>query len=64
MYWEEGEGCGYERVLIEWITVGRPVISGGGLWIHMAIPGLGGRDTSRDFWFSISGDPYGGGTRE
>lgn len=30
----------------------------------MAIPGLGGRDTSRDFWFSISGDPYGGGTRE
>lgn len=37
---------------------------GGGLWIHMAIPGLGGRDTSRDFWFSISGDPYGGGTRE
>jgi predicted dinucleotide-binding enzyme len=27
------------------------------LWIHMAIPGLGGRDTSRNFWFSISGDP-------
>lgn len=27
------------------------------LWIHMAIPGLGGRDASRNFWFSISGDP-------
>lgn len=27
------------------------------LWIHMAIPGLGGRDTSRSFWFSIGGDP-------
>jgi predicted dinucleotide-binding enzyme len=27
------------------------------LWIHMAIPGLGGRDTSRNFWFSIGGDP-------
>ncbi len=30
VYWEEGEASGYERVLIEWITVGRPVISGGG----------------------------------
>ena len=27
------------------------------LWIHMAIPGLGGRDTSRNFWWSIGGDP-------
>eukprot|EP00986_Skeletonema_menzelii_P015803 scaffold12700_cov142-Skeletonema_menzelii.AAC.13 len=27
------------------------------LWIHMAIPGLGGRDTSRNFWFSIGGEP-------
>jgi len=27
------------------------------LWIHMAIPPLGARTTSRKFWFSISGDP-------
>lgn len=27
------------------------------LWIHMAIPPLGARNTSRKFWFSISGDP-------
>ena len=27
------------------------------LWIHMAIPGLGGRDTSGNFWFSIGGEP-------
>ena len=27
------------------------------LWIHMAIPGLGGRDTGRNFWFSIGGEP-------
>ncbi|KAL7447963.1 hypothetical protein ACHAXS_000115 [Conticribra weissflogii] len=27
------------------------------LWIHMAVPPLGGRNTSRNFWFSICGDP-------
>jgi predicted dinucleotide-binding enzyme len=27
------------------------------LWIHMAVPPLGARNTSRNFWFSISGDP-------
>ena len=27
------------------------------LWIHMAVPPLGARKTSRNFWFSISGDP-------
>jgi len=27
------------------------------LWIHMAVPPLGARTTSRNFWFSISGDP-------
>lgn len=27
------------------------------LWIHMAVPPLGARTTSRKFWFSISGDP-------
>lgn len=27
------------------------------MWIHMAIPGLGGRSASRNFWFSIGGDP-------
>ena len=27
------------------------------MWIHMAIPGLGGRSASRNFWFSVSGDP-------
>ena len=27
------------------------------LWIHMAIPGLGARETGRNFWFSLDGDP-------
>ncbi|KAL7523816.1 hypothetical protein ACHAWF_000679, partial [Thalassiosira exigua] len=27
------------------------------LWIHMAIPDLGGRDAGRNFWFSVDGDP-------
>ena len=27
------------------------------LWIHMAVPPLGARKTTRNFWFSISGDP-------
>jgi len=27
------------------------------LWIHMAVPPLGGRNTTRNFWFSICGDP-------
>ena len=27
------------------------------LWIHMAVPPLGARKTSRNFWFSIAGDP-------
>eukprot|EP00538_Stauroneis_constricta_P000090 CAMPEP_0119572686 /NCGR_PEP_ID=MMETSP1352-20130426/44747_1 /TAXON_ID=265584 /ORGANISM="Stauroneis constricta, Strain CCMP1120" /LENGTH=230 /DNA_ID=CAMNT_0007622373 /DNA_START=20 /DNA_END=712 /DNA_ORIENTATION=- len=27
------------------------------LYIHMAVPPLGARTTSRNFWFSISGDP-------
>lgn len=27
------------------------------LWIHMAVPPLGGRTTSRNWWFSIAGDP-------
>lgn len=27
------------------------------LWIHMAVPPLGARTTSRKFWFAIAGDP-------
>lgn len=50
-------GVGFKPFYVGPIRYARNLEALAELWIHMAIPGLGGRDTSRNFWFSISGDP-------
>ena len=50
-------GVGFKPFYVGPIRYARNLEAMAELWIHMAIPGLGGRETSRNFWFSISGDP-------
>lgn len=51
------KGVGFKPFYVGPIRYARNLEAMAELWIHMAIPGLGGRPTSRNFWFSISGDP-------
>ncbi|KAL7542069.1 hypothetical protein ACHAXR_011735 [Thalassiosira sp. AJA248-18] len=51
------KGVGFKPFYVGPIRYARNLEAMAELWIHMAIPGLGGRDTSRNFWFSVSGDP-------
>lgn len=51
------KGVGFRPFYVGPIRYARNLEAMAELWIHMAIPGLGGRDTSRNFWFSVSGDP-------
>lgn len=51
------KGVGFKPFYVGPIRYARNLEALAELWIHMAVPPLGGRTTSRDFWFSISGDP-------
>ncbi|CAJ1950710.1 unnamed protein product [Cylindrotheca closterium] len=51
------KGVGFKPFYIGPIRYARNLEAIAELWIHMAIPPLGAKTTSRDFWFSISGDP-------
>ena len=51
------KGVGFKPFYVGPIRYARNLEAMAELWIHMAIPGLGGRDAGRNFWFSISGDP-------
>lgn len=51
------KGVGFKPFYVGPIRYARNLEAMAELWIHMAIPGLGARPTSRNFWFSISGDP-------
>ena len=50
-------GVGFKPFYVGPIRYARNLEAIAELWIHMAIPPLGARTTSRKFWFSISGDP-------
>ncbi len=50
-------GVGFKPFYVGPIRYARNLEAIAELWIHMAIPPLGARNTSRKFWFSISGDP-------
>mmetsp|Transcript_40755 Transcript_40755/g.85616 ORF Transcript_40755/g.85616 Transcript_40755/m.85616 type:complete len:288 (+) Transcript_40755:171-1034(+) len=51
------KGVGFKPFYVGPIRYARNLEALAEMWIHMAIPGLGGRCASRNFWFSISGDP-------
>ena len=51
------KGVGFKPFYVGPIRYARNLEAIAELWIHMAVPPLGARTTSRDFWFSISGDP-------
>lgn len=51
------KGVGFKPFYVGPIRYARNLEAMAELWIHMAIPGLGGRECSRNFWFSVSGDP-------
>jgi predicted dinucleotide-binding enzyme len=51
------KGVGFKPFYVGPIRYARNLEAIAELWIHMAVPPLGGRTTSRNFWFSISGDP-------
>lgn len=50
-------GVGFKPFYVGPIRYARNLEAMAELWIHMAIPGLAGRDTGRNFWWSVSGDP-------
>lgn len=50
-------GVGFKPFYVGPIRYARNLEAIAELWIHMAVPPLGARNTSRKFWFSISGDP-------
>ena len=50
-------GVGFKPFYVGPIRYARNLEAIAELWIHMAVPPLGARTTSRKFWFSISGDP-------
>ena len=50
-------GVGFKPFYVGPIRYARNLEALAEMWIHMGIPGLGGRETGRNFWFSISGDP-------
>lgn len=51
------EKVGFKPFYVGPIRYARNLEAFAELWIHMALPPLGARNTSRKFWFSISGDP-------
>lgn len=51
------KGVGFKPFYVGPIRYARNLEAIAELWIHMAVPPLGARTTSRGFWFSISGDP-------
>lgn len=50
-------GVGFKPFYVGPIRYARNLEAIAELWIHMAIPPLAARNTTRNFWFSISGDP-------
>ena len=50
-------GVGFKPFYVGPIRYARNLEAIAELWIHMAVPPLGGRTTTRKFWFSIAGDP-------
>ena len=50
-------GVGFKPFYVGPTRYARNLEAMGELWIHMAIPPLGARNTTRNFWFSIAGDP-------
>eukprot|EP00977_Amphora_coffeiformis_P006603 scaffold1424_cov168-Amphora_coffeaeformis.AAC.16 len=50
-------GVGFKPFYVGPIRYARNLEALAELWIHMAVPPLGARTTSRNFWFSVVGDP-------
>jgi predicted dinucleotide-binding enzyme len=51
------KGVGFKPFYVGPIPYARNLEAIAELWIHMAIPPLGARTTTRNFWFAIAGDP-------
>ena len=50
-------GVGFDPFYVGPIRYARNLEAMAELWIHMAVPPLGGRNTGRNWWFSLSGKP-------
>ena len=50
-------GVGFKPFYVGPIRYARNLEAIAELWIHMGVPPLGARTLSRNFWFSVSGDP-------